>query len=74
MHNELFNQNHPSGTSPPDVPPGYAEWITSALIAHTLRVWQRFYPDPLTAEDAAEILATAGRLFDACAPTKRPTP
>jgi hypothetical protein len=55
------------------VPPGYAAWITAGLIAETIRVWQRYYVAPLTAAEAAEILASVGRLFDACSVVDRRT-
>ena len=46
---------------PADTPP----WITADLIAHTIKTWQPFYRQPLTREDAVEILVTVGNLVDA---------
>ena len=40
-------------------------WVTSELIAKTLRVWQPFYAKPLTPNDALEILLSAGQLVTA---------
>ena len=42
---------------------GTPEWITPALIAATLRVWQAYYTTALSEEDAVAILQTVGRLF-----------
>ena len=44
-----------------DAPP----WITEDLVAHTARVWQSYYDEPLTREDAVEILINVGNLMDA---------
>lgn len=43
---------------------GAPAWVTEQLIANTLRVWQPFYTESLTAEDALEILLGVGQLFD----------
>lgn len=40
-------------------------WITPALIADTLRVWQPYYRQKLTERDALDILLAVGNLFDA---------
>jgi len=47
------------------VPPGTPRWITEELIADTLRVWQPYYPEALTAEDAIEILVNVTNFFKA---------
>ena len=39
------------------------DWITSELIDETVRVWQPYYAEPLTVEDAAGMLTGAGRLL-----------
>lgn len=39
-------------------------WITDELIAETLEVWQPYYADRLTEQDAIGILLGVGRLFD----------
>jgi hypothetical protein len=46
------------------VPSGAPSWVTPELIAHTLRVWQRFSDQPLTPDDALEIINGAGRLIE----------
>ena len=45
------------------VPAGLPAWITDDLIAETLRVWQPYYAQPLTPEDAIGILLNVGNLF-----------
>jgi hypothetical protein len=47
------------------VPEGAPPWITAELIADTLETWQPYYSDPLTANDALEILLSVGHLIDA---------
>ena len=47
------------------VPVGLPAWITADLIAETLRVWQPYYSEPLTPEDAIGILLNVGGLFSA---------
>ena len=47
------------------VPAGLPTWITADLIAETLRVWQPYYAQPLTPEDAIGILLNVGGLFTA---------
>lgn len=47
--------NHPEAASP--------VWITPALIADTLATWQPYYDQPLTEDDAIEILQSVGLLL-----------
>ena len=43
------------------MPAGAPSWVTSELIEKTIHVWQPYYADRLTAEDAlAMILNVAG--------------
>ena len=42
---------------------GIPPWITPELIADTVRTWQRYYTEPLTAKDAVGILMSVGNLF-----------
>ena len=42
---------------------GIPSWITPELIADTIRTWQRYYTEPLTASDAVGILVGVGNLF-----------
>ena len=44
------------------VPQGAPSWITRELIEHTLRVWNPYYGDSLTPDDAVNILTSVGRL------------
>ncbi len=50
------------------IPPGAPKWITGHDIEDTLRVWQRYYPQLLTAEDAMEILINVRNLLDVMYP------
>lgn len=43
--------------------PNLPVWITPQLVERTLRVWQKYAPQPLTIEDAYTILLSVGRLF-----------
>lgn len=45
------------------VPPGTPEWVTVELIRLTLKVWQKYYKEPLSTQDAVTILLNAGQLF-----------
>lgn len=46
------------------VPPGAPDWVTADLIEKTIRVWQPYYADPLTPEDALAIIQSVGRLIE----------
>ena len=48
-----------------EVPPGAPKWITEEDIADTLRVWQRYSKEGLTADDAVEILVNTDQLLRA---------
>ena len=50
--------------TPMRVPAGAPRWITSELIALTIRVWQPFYPDQLIPEDALVIITGVSRMVD----------
>lgn len=50
------------------VPPGAPKWITGDEIEDTLRVWQRYYRQLLTADDALEILVNTRNLLDVLFP------
>jgi hypothetical protein len=45
------------------------DWITDELVEKTIAVWQPYYSDPLTAEDAAYIILSVGRLFETLSKT-----
>ena len=51
-----------------EVPPGTPAWITGSLIEATIRVWQPFYNEPITAEVAVEMLLRVGQLFSTLSP------
>lgn len=62
------NDSGPTGEKPADYAAALAgapSWITAALIAQTLRVWQPYYPQRLTAADALGMLLDVGQLFGA---------
>ena len=44
------------------VPPGAPAWITAELLKETVRVWQPYYAQPLTVEDAIDIMQAVGQL------------
>jgi hypothetical protein len=43
-------------------PVGAPSWVTASLIENTIRVWQPYYPNPLTVEDALGIIQSAHQL------------
>ena len=45
------------------LPPGTPPWVTGELIRQTIEVWQPRYREPLSVEDAVEILLGASRLL-----------
>ena len=47
------------------VPAGTPEWITPQLIAETIRVWQPYYREVLTPEEAVTMIRNVGRLYQA---------
>lgn len=53
----------PLDEAPVAVPPDTPAWITPELIRLTLKVWQPYYAQRLTPEDAVTIVRNAGRLF-----------
>ncbi len=42
---------------------GIPAWITPELIADTIRVWQPYYTESLTVQDAVGMLMSVGNLF-----------
>lgn len=52
-----------SGSKGSDVPPGTPAWITRDLVAQTLKVWQPYYKEPLSTQDAVTIVLNVGKLF-----------
>jgi hypothetical protein len=52
--------------APPDiVPAATPEWITAHLIAETIRVWQPYYAEVITPEEAVTMIRNVGRLYEA---------
>ncbi len=47
------------------VPAGSPDWITPELIEATIRVWQPYYEEVLTPEEAVTMILSVGRLYDA---------
>ena len=47
------------------VPAGTPDWITAELIEATIRVWQPYYAEVLSPEEAVTMIQTAGRLYQA---------
>ena len=56
---------HDSSALNAEVPAGAPSWVTQQLLMSTLDVWQLYYAEPLTAQDALEILLSASLTFDA---------
>ena len=54
------------------VPAGAPVWVTSELIDHTLRVWQPYYAEPLTADDALAIIQNISQLIEVV--SREPSP
>ena len=50
------------------LPAGAPDWITAELIEATIRVWQPYYEEVLTPEEAVTMILTVGRLFYALSP------
>ncbi len=53
------------GARPSIVPAGAPDWITPELVEATIRVWQPYYQEVLTPEEAVTMIIDVGRLFDA---------
>ena len=50
---------------PSIVPAGTPDWITPELVEETIRVWQPYYKDVLTPEEAVTMISNVGRLYQA---------
>lgn len=61
-HNSFKSRVAPSASC--DATQGQPAWITPELIRETIRVWQPFYPNQLTPDEASTMLQALGRLFD----------
>jgi len=49
--------DQPSGSDLPD-------WVSDDLVKKTIKIWQPYYPNQLTREDAMAIIKNVGRLID----------
>ncbi len=49
----------------PFLPAETPTWITPDLVQHTIRLWSRYEPRPVTSEDAVEMILHIGELFEA---------
>lgn len=47
------------------VPAGAPDWITPELVEATIRVWQPYYANVISPEEAVTMIIDVGRLFDA---------
>jgi hypothetical protein len=55
-------QDSATSENEPSVPPGTPSWITSSLIALTLKTWQRFSEKLLTPQDAVTMILNVSQL------------
>jgi hypothetical protein len=55
----------PENAPPCIVPAGTPDWITPHLVAETIRVWQPYYNDVITPEEAVTMIRNVGRLYRA---------
>ena len=49
------------------VPPGAPSWVTPELVGQIIKVWQPYYAEPLTAEEALAIIMNVAGLWDVLA-------
>jgi hypothetical protein len=54
------------------VPAGAPSWVTAELIGETIRVWQPYYADRLTVDDALAMILNVAGLCDVLAEGTRP--
>ena len=47
------------------VPAGAPDWITPELVEETIRVWQPYYAEILSPEEAVTMIQSVGRLYQA---------
>ncbi|MFM8573147.1 MAG: hypothetical protein ACKOAU_16245 [Pirellula sp.] len=47
------------------LPAGTPDWITPELVKKTIEVWQPYYPELLTLEEAVTMIQSVGRLYQA---------
>lgn len=54
--------DHPPSNST-TVPPGAPAWVSCELIEETIRVWQPYYAESLTVDDAVAIIQAVQQLL-----------
>lgn len=57
------NDRNANGGRTGIVPAGTPDWITAELIEETIRVWQPFYVELVTPEEAVAMILSVGRLY-----------
>lgn len=57
-------ESNTNGTLRAIRPSGSPDWVTDELIAETIDVWQPYYSNSLTPDDALEILMGVTKLFE----------
>ena len=69
----LPGETEPS-VSPVSRRPLSMDWITDELLQTTLAVWSQVYEQPLTTDDAVEILMNVKRFSEALLQTRKEEP
>ncbi len=54
------------------VPAGAPDWITPELVEATISVWQPYYADVITPEEAVTMIVSVGRLYQALSSGRPP--
>jgi hypothetical protein len=60
-----------SQTTAASVPAGAPSWVTAELIAQTMLVWQPYYENPLTIDDALAMIMSVAVLWETFAGERR---
>jgi len=47
------------------LPEGTPTWITPELVELTVKTWQPYYPQPLTIDEAIDMIRSVGRMWEA---------
>ena len=66
-HDPAHESAQPRGSNavppPLSVPPGSPRWVTLDVIRRTIEVWQPYYRERLTADDAVAMIRNVTELF-----------
>ena len=54
------------------VPAGTPDWVTPELVEQTIRVWQPYYDEVVTPEEAVTMILNVGRLYQALSSGSQP--